>query len=430
MGVVMRYESLMLPVMRWAVKKPKLMDLAFRRDPWGNPMSDDVARHPNDWYRTVWKSGPVTYNKSFRRWFVLGYDEAKVVLNHSDASAGDQFRDLVHEIRPYKRFSPTTKKFFEHWMLLQDGDSHQRLRTLVSRTFTPKRIAEWEPLVRQATDDLLASLPATGTIEMVEAFNRPLPVNVIAGVLGIPAERSIWLGEIVAIMTTFLEPFDNLDVEAIDGAVQEFREFVIALAAERVETPTDDLITALALVEADGERLSEDELVANVGLLVFAGHDTTTNMLGNALVALAQHPDQRAFIRANPDQWPNAVEELLRWDTTGYQVVRRLRSDIDLDGTLLPAGADVMVSIWGANRDPRKWEDPFELRLDRPDPHPLSFGHGLHYCVGQALARMELQVALDRLVAELGDYTIDTDAVDWRRSIVLRGANRVPLVRG
>jgi len=163
---------------------------------------------------------------------------------------------------------------------------------------------------------------------------------------------------------------------------------------------------------------------------VFAGHDTTTHMLGNAIVALAANPIQRALVRDNPDLWPNAIEELLRYDSTVGVMSRKLSEDIEVGEITIPAGSNVSLQLNAANRDARRWVDPYELRLDRDNPRPLSFGHGLHHCVGHALARMELRVALQAFVEDFGDYTVDTEATRWRLSTVLHGPTTLPITGG
>ncbi len=418
--------------MRAASTRPWLAKLIFARDPWGNFFDPDVVAQPYPVIAKMWEGGPVVYRKTYRRWFVLGYEECQYVGSHPTASVGAQMEDMFTDVRPYCRLAPDTKDFFRNWMLLRDGDHHQRLRNLVSQTFTPRRIAEFEPTVERAVADLLDDIESRandgGPVDMVSAFNRPLPVNVISELLGIPSERAEWVGEIVAAMSTFLDPVSNFDVAAVDSACIDFRAYILELAHERLADPRDDLITALAQAEDDGDRLTEDELVANAGLLVFAGHDTTTHMLGNALVALAAHPEQLALVKADPSLWPNAVEELLRFDTTIASTSRLLSEDLTLGDVTIPAGSAVSLQLAAANRDPRRYDEPYELRLDRDTPRPLSFGHGIHHCLGHALARMELRLGLGAIVDRFGQFTVDPAQVDWRVSAVLRGPTRLVLM--
>jgi len=426
----MRREQILIPVLRAVVARPRLTALAFARDPWGNPFADEVVNHPFGYIARMWEDGPVSYSKTFRRWFVVGYDECQYLAHHPDATAGATMDTLLDEIRPYSRLAPASKAFFQNWMLVRDGQEHTRIRKIVSSTFTPRRVAELEPMIEASATQLFVDIEAdqSDTIEMVSAFNRPLPLNVICHMLGIPEADRAWIGGVVADLATFFDPFTKFDAGVVDAAVADFSSYFNDLADQRTADPRDDLITALAQAEADGDRLTQDELAANAALLIFAGHDTTTNVLGNALIALAEHPDQRELIRASPGLWPNAVEELLRYDTTAVAIARQTGVDITVGDITIPAGADVNLQLNAANRDPRRWDDPYELRLDRADPRPLAFGHGAHHCLGHALARLELKVALRHLVEGLGDYSIDH--VEWRLSPNLRGPTNLTVTRG
>ncbi len=427
----MRVESIVIPAMRAVVHRPWLSRLVFARDPWGNPYRPEAIADPSETVARMWADGqPVVHRALWGRWFVLGYDECQIMANHPAASASRDIASLLDEVRPYKGLRTETKDFFRSWILLRDPPDHTRLRRLISRPFTPRRIAGLTAQIESVVVELLDAVDGRPTIEMVTAFNRPFPIRIIASMIGFPPERREWAGDVVARMSTFIDPMTTFDIATIDRAVEEFGEVVLELAEERRHRPADDLLTALVEADEEGELLNEQELVANVGLLIFAGHDTTSNMLGNALVALAAHPDQRAMVRNRPELWPNAVEELLRYDPTVVSLPRRTTEEIDLGSAVIPAGAAVILDLAAANRDPRRWDAPDRLRLDRPDPRPLSFGHGLHHCLGHALARTELQVALRALVDRLGDFTIEPDGVDWRISSMLRGPTRLELRRG
>ena len=425
----MRFETFLLPTLRFLSSHPRVSRTVFAFDSWGDPFSRDAAADPFPMIQRMWQDGPVTHRRAYGQWFVRGYDECQQILASSDATLGDQLDGFFDEVSPHRKLSDETKTFFRNWMLLQDGETHARLRGLVSRAFTPRQIAAWQPHVERAVRALIADLEGEQRFEAVEAFNRPLPVNVISSIMGIPCERWPWVGRIVTDMATFLDPLNSFDIDRIDSAGADFREYVLELASERRRDPRDDLITVLAQAEHDGSRLTEDELVAHVGLLVFAGQDTTTNMLGNSLVALARNPDQRAMIRERPDLWPNAVEELLRFDNTAFAILRTLHEDMKLGETVIPEGSSVVLQLLAANRDPRRWDVPDQLRLDRENPRPLAFGHGIHHCLGNALARLELRVALAALIDWLGDYEIDEEALEWRLSVVLRGPSRLVISR-
>lgn len=300
---------------------------------------------------------------------------------------------------------------------------------LVNRAFTPRQVARLDERMDKIIDDLLDDLDFSdhSQLDIVEGFNAPFPVHVIAELLGVPGERWQWVRDMADVITQLLDPFRGFDAPTMNATLDEFHNYVVGLANERRSDPKDDLVTGLALAEDDGDRLTEQELVAVFGLILFAGHETTAGMFGNALLALDKFPEQRTWIRNHRDAWPNAIEELMRFDTSVKSDPRAAATDIEVNGTTIPAGSNIVVMLAMANRDPRRFDDPDTLKLDRPDPSPLSFGHGIHYCLGANLARMELQKGLTRLLDLLGDYSVDHDNVIWKPSITLRGPLSIPL---
>ena len=225
-----------------------------------------------------------------------------------------------------------------------------------------------------------------------------------------------------------LEPLTPFDPASMSQRFAELDTYFRDLIDQRRNEPGDDLISALAAPD-DGPALHDDEIVGMIGSLLFAGHETVTGTLGNALVALALHPQQRALLRARSDLTANAVEELLRFDPPTQVSARQATADFGVAGVTIKRGDNIGLMIGAANRDKRRWPDADDLRLDRTDPKPLSFGFGAHHCLGAALARMELRLALPALLDTLGDYTIDLERTTWKRSFALRGPTTLPLNR-
>lgn len=222
------------------------------------------------------------------------------------------------------------------------------------------------------------------------------------------------------------EPLSPFDPASMSARFAELDEYFTSIAAERRRHPTDDLISALAANDA-GATLDDDEVLAMIAFLLFAGHETVAGMLGTALVALACHPDQRALLRDRPEIIDNAVEELLRFDSPVQVSGRQATAEITVGEQTIRSGDNIGLMIGAANRDARRWPDADVLRLDRPDPKPISFGFGAHHCLGAALARMELRAAIPPLLDRLGDYTVDLDRTTWKRSFALRGPLALPL---
>jgi cytochrome P450 len=214
----------------------------------------------------------------------------------------------------------------------------------------------------------------------------------------------------------------------VDATAQEIITCFGELADDRLVRPQDDLLTTLASAASEG-HLSRLELISLLMILLLAGHETTTGALGNALVALARHPDQRDLVRRRPDLWPNAVEELLRFDPVVQTDPRAAFGDVTIGGRTIKKGQNLTVMLGAVNRDPRRFTAPDELRLDRDDPSPLSFGHGVHHCIGAALVRTEMRIALPALLRTFGDCVILEDQLDWKRSIAFRGPSRLRIRR-
>lgn len=316
-------------------------------------------------------------------------------------------------------------------MLNRDPPDHDRLRRLVSRVFTPRRIEQLRPRVTQLVDDALDAAAARGDeMDVVAQLAFPLPFQVISDMLGMPEADGERMRDWSHTMTKMLDPivaYDDVEaaLHASDSMLVHVRD---AIAWKRRE-PADDLLSALVAVadDATGEQLSEEELVAQVVLLYIAGHETTVNLIGNGTLALLRHPDQLARLRDDPSLDANAIEELLRYDSP-VQFSRRITtSDIEIAGVAVPARTFVMTCLGSANRDPAKWgptADELDLGRDGASQH-VSFGSGVHYCLGAALARLEGQLAIPRLVRRFPAMSLLDDAPAWGGRIVLRGLDRL-----
>ncbi len=426
----MRVEQIAIPAIRGVVSRPWLAKRLFSRDRWGNPFSDDVSADPFPVFELMRADGPVAYRALYQQWFVTGYEEAVSALSSDAFVTSDQI-DVLLEVRPYSQLSPQAKEFFRLWLLFIDAPDHTRLRRLVSRAFTPKRVRDLSSKIEDRTDELIAGLAASdGPMEVVEGLCAPLPVAVIAEMLGLPRERWDWSRRTTRDLVQLLDPFTSFDPVALNATIADIHDYWGGLADQRLADPQDDLMTAMVEAEDDGDRLSRDELVALVAFIMGAGHETTTNLLGLSIIHLARNPAQRDLIRNKPELWPNAVEELIRYDSSVKISPRAAIRDVDLGGTTIPAGANVLVQLSAANRDPRKYDRPNELMLDREDPDPLSFGHGIHHCLGAALARLELRTGLEKFIEAFGDYEVDEDSIEWSGSATLRGPRRLVVRRG
>ena len=413
-----RREEIALRVMRGLVRRPRLADAVFRFDRWGNILGPDRFVDPYPIYERMRQSGPVSFSPIFQQWAVVGYEEARQVLHSPSFGVAGQMA-LLLDTRPYSELSDPTRALFRNALLFTDPPLHTRLRAAVSRMFTPRKMQRLEPRVAAIVDRLLRGIADDPAPELMSSIAEPLPIQVIAELIGIPEERWSWMTDISAVLRRALDPFVPLDPVEVDRNASELTGYYSSLADERAECPADDLLTELVRCEAEGQ-IDRTELLSLLVILVFAGHETTTGVLGNALVALGRHPEQRDLLRTRPELWPNAVEELLRFDTVLQTDPRQALEDVTIAGQRIRAGQNVTVMLGAANRDPVRFTDPDRLRVDREDPSPISFGHGIHHCLGAALARLELSVALPAVIEALGSYRVDETHLEWKTSLAFR----------
>ncbi|MEM7096572.1 MAG: cytochrome P450 [Actinomycetota bacterium] len=423
----MRIESIAIPMIRQVVKRPRLADYLFRFDRWGNPFSLEAVANPQISLDLMRQDDPVVWRAPYQQWFVHGYDEAREVLASPHVGTANQM-DTLLDVRPYNQLNERSQSFFRNLMLLTDPPQHTRLRKLVNRAFTPRQVTRLEPRLEEMADRLIAGFG--DEVELMGDFATEFPAAVISELLGFGHGEWRWLDAAGQVLVQALDPFRGFDPAEMGTAVATFGDRILAAAEERRLDPGEDVLTGLALAEADGDRLSEDELVSVAGLILVAGFETTAMMFGYALMALHDHPDQLELIRERPDLWPNAVEEILRYETSVRSDPRTALEDFELAGKQIKAGQNILVMNHAANRDRRRFADADELRLDRENPSPISFGHGIHYCLGANLARAELRIGLPRLIEALGDYRIDRDRIVWRESITLPGPARLPIRTG
>ena len=337
-------------------------------------------------------------------------------IRHDARAAALRKLGITDDLAPYLTDS----------ILSADGADHTRLRKLVSRAFTVRRVARLRPRVEEITAELLDGL--ADPAELIEQFAYPLPIRVVCELVGVPEEeRADWRRWGTALAT--------FDPQTVPTAVREMVDHVHELVALRRAHPVDDLLTALVQAHEEGDQLSDGELVTMVFALVMAGHETTAHLIGNGTVALLTHPDQLALLHRDPDLWPGAVHELMRWcgpvTATG---IRYAADDLELGGVRIARGDAVEAVIASANRDPRAYPDPDRLDLTRRpagrgDGH-VGFGHGIHYCLGAALARQEGEVALKALFTRFPDLALVDPTPTWLPRPGMRRLARLPVRLG
>jgi cytochrome P450 len=396
-----------------------------------NLLRPDILSDPYPFYHRLRAADAVHWDAEMGYWVLTRYADVVAALRSpqfSSVRAGQSEADwLPPEL--HATLGPVARAIMRQ-MLFLDPPDHTRLRGLVNRAFTPRAVDAMRNRIQGIVDDLLDGILASGQgrLELIEDFAYPLPAIVIAEVFGVPPEDRdqflAWSADFGLLIDEIKS--EDAAMRAMYG-VAEFIAYFRRIIDERRSRPKDDVLGALIEAEEQGDRLSDDELMGNCILLLAAGHGTTTNLLGNGLLALLRHPEQLALLRDNPEVAPSAVAELLRFDGPVQITGRLATADVEIDGRQIRAGQAVTMSLGAANRDPEQFPDPDRLDLTRPDNRHLAFGYGIHFCVGAPLARLEAEIAFGSLVRRLPGLRLDAAELTWDSSIVFRGLTRLPL---
>jgi cytochrome P450 len=310
--------------------------------------------------------------------------------------------------------------------LMMNPPAHTRLRALLMKAFDARRVDSLRQVCQEVADELIDAFPKGQAFDLVPAYSQPLPVRIICRLLDIPVEDADMLERDVSQLVQALEaaPLPAAALEKVNAAMATVEDYFRRTVRARRERPGDDLISVLLSVQEDGQGLTEDELVSNVILLFVAGHETTANMIGNALISLHKHPDQLRMLEQQPELLPRAINECMRYDSSVQFITRMALEDTEAGGIALPKGSLVFMSLGAANRDPERFADPDRLLIERAESgnRLIAFGGGIHYCLGARLAAMELQIGLGTLLARLpGMRVVDLDALQWRKRNTVRG---------
>ncbi|HEV7861765.1 MAG TPA: cytochrome P450, partial [Acidimicrobiia bacterium] len=360
-------------------------------------------------------------------WIVTGYAEGRQALLDSRLVKSIP-RALA--VRPEIVASGLVHPLFGHHMLAADGADHSRLRRLIGGSFTAARVAAMRPRIQAIVDGLLDGLdhgPAGAPVDLVGGFTVPLPMTVIGELLGVPADQRHQLRDWFE--TIFADPTAPASDPAGRAAADDAAGYLRELITTKRAAPADDLLSALA-ASADDDRLDEGELLSTAWLLIVAGHDTTVNLIGNGLVALFRHPDQLARLRGDLGLVPAAVEEFLRYDGPLQHTTFRMTADaITIGDVEIPAHEQVLVVAAAANRDPARFADPDRLDVSRADNRHIAFGHGIHFCLGAPLARLEGDIAFTSLLRRFPRLraAVPLDQIHWTYRITLRGLVALPV---
>ncbi len=408
---------------RSAVVSAMLLPERWRSGIAYNPLSNRVAQNPYPVYAALRARDPIHRSRLLNAWLFTRHADTDAVLRDHRRFGNDPRKG---DLKPRQRaMLPSPDEFT---MLLLDPPDHPRLRALVNKAFTPKAVNALEPHIRSILGTLLDEIDDPGGFDLMRAVAQPLPVIVIAEMLGVaPEDRTqfkIWSEQ----RARLLEPTISRRERAAGAAASRaFDAYFRSIIEQRRAAPQEDIVSALVQAEDEGERLNEREVLNMLRLLLVAGNETTTNLIGNGMLALLRNPDQLQRLRDDPGLIPQAVEELLRFDPPVQADFRRTLVDCEINGFSLRKRDNIVLLLGAANRDPDVFEDPDRLDVGRGRSAHLSFGRGIHHCLGAPLARLEGRIALEMLLERFSSIGLLDDSARFRKTIVLRGLESLPV---
>jgi cytochrome P450 len=401
--------------------------------PADNLLAPEVVRDPYPFFARLREEDPVHWNERSRAWLLTRYDDIVAALRDPRLSADRVSDYFTAGLGPQDRvLMAPAFEVLARWMVFRDPPDHARLRGLVRHAFTARAVRTLRPSIQRIVDELLDGLEEAGRADIVARFARPLPAIVIADMLGVPSSDqdlfTRWSAELSSLVFGALDESDRY--HRGHQALLELIDYFESLIERYRGRPDDNLVTALLQAEERGDALRREEVVATCVLLLFAGHETTTDLLGNAVLALLGHPEQRRTLESDPALGPRAVEEFLRYDGTGKVTIRSVREGLELRGRRLEPGQRVLLALASANRDPGHFADPDRLDVTRRDNRHLGFGSGIHFCLGAPLARLETEIAITSLLRRFPRLELAGDCLEWHPMVLSRSLKALPVIVG
>jgi cytochrome P450 len=392
-----------------------------------DPFEPGFVESPYGQYARLRAHDPVHWSDLLQGWVLTRHDDVVALLRDPDISVElDNARPSGVVDQQRERQASTGRS--SDTVVLRDDPDHNRLRKLLQRPFGPRPVEAMRAMVTERVDGSMADLAGRGGMDVIGDFAYPLPVAVFNEMLGLPAEDTPQVRTWIAAVARILDPvIDDEEHARCNALMNEMYDYLHTQIEAKRRAPADDVLTALVQAEEDGDRLTRDELVAQVVTLYVAGHEPTMSLIGNGLLALLRHPAQLALLRSRPELLPNAVNELLRYDGPN-QFVRRIAVEpYTIDDTTVAPGDVIYAAVGAANRDPARWDDADAVHVDRPDAaHHVQFGSGIHHCLGAHLARLQAEVALGALLFRLDDVALAGEP-RWSERMVIRGLQYLPI---
>ncbi|MGJ5676081.1 MAG: cytochrome P450 [Nostochopsis sp.] len=394
-----------------------------------NPFVPEVIQDPYKFYRRYRELDPVHWGLAANprlsgSWYLFGYEDVMQVLE------SPKFGREASKVRDDGEGAPVPAAYrgfrtmVSNWMVFRDPPDHTRLRSLVNKVFSPKMVENIRPSIFNIADSLLDRVQARGEMDLVEDFAFPVPVMVIASLLGVdPQDRPLFREWALALQhanASRLTPTPEVYAQA-EEATWGFIEYFKKAIAQRHTEPRQDLITALVKAQEEGDKLNDEEVLATCIHLLTAGHETTINLISKGTLALLRNPDALKLLRSHPELIAGAVEELIRYDSPVQMVTRWAFGDVEIGDKLIRRGDSVGLILGSANRDPARFVNPELLDIQRQDNKHCGFGSGIHFCLGSALARAEAAIALNVLLNRLPELHLVDEKVEWANNIVFHG---------
>lgn len=389
-------------------------------------LEPEVLANPYPLYRKLRSEDPVHWDRFLHTWVVTRYPDVINVLHSFSADRTPTPEQLT--AMGLSGLNPIAEVMVKQ-MLFMDAPAHTRLRGLASVAFTPQRVRALRSHIQEIVDQLLDRLVSSGEMDVIADFAAPMPAIVTAEMLGVPTEDHVdlkrWSADFAEMLGNFQHNPDRIPrvLESTNRLVDYFKNAIQSMR----EHPREGLIHSLMSAELAGDRLSDEEIVANCIVTMVGGQETTTNLIGNGLLTLLRNPEQMATLRDDVDLVPSAVEELLRYESPSQHTGRIARKDVEMGGKKIRKGQAVMAIMAAANRDPERFSDPDTLMLDRKDNKHVAFGWSSHFCFGAPLARMEAQISFETLLRRLPNLKLASPALTWRTNSGLRGLNALPV---
>ena len=388
----------------------------------------DVIQDPYTYFHRLREEDPVHWNEKFEGWVLTTYEDVSKAF-HDTRLSSERMKPSVKMEKKKAEELAATYSLLSKWMVFNDPPKHTRLRMLANKAFTPKAVSELQPRILEITNELLDQIAERESIDFIKDFAYSLPILVISDMLGLPPEDrdklKKWSDDLLLFVFATNDP--DRHTKAKDS-LEEMVSYLEHIIQERKKNPRNDLITAIAHAGEQGDKLTDEEIIATCVLFVFGGHETTTNLLTNGILALLTNEAEFDKLKNDPSLMSTAIEEFLRYDGPSKAMIRIAKEDVRIGDKTIREGDRLLLVQAAANRDPEKFSNPNQLDITRhPNPH-LGFGRGIHYCLGAPLARLEGKIGIEQVIRRFPNMQLATNQVEWLPTLVNRGLKGLPVL--